>query len=64
MRLLSCLVLTFLALVVAAEAAPVLKMEADHHDWGTVVPGQKTQCRFVFHNDGDETLVVEKVRST
>ena len=47
-----------------AGAAPVLHMEADTYDFGTILEGTVITHDFVIENMGDEPLLIPNVRST
>jgi hypothetical protein len=45
-------------------AAPVLQTNESKYDFGEVFQGEKVRHVFEFVNDGDETLKIERVRSS
>ncbi len=48
----------------AATARPRLKFATDKHDFGKVKQGQSVSYEFVFENQGDAPLVIEKVETS
>lgn len=57
--------LAFLCLpVFAAFAGPTMQTERADHDFGTVIQGTKVEHVFVLRNTGDETLIIDQVRSS
>jgi hypothetical protein len=66
MRVITCLLATMLVLlvVVSAFAAPKLKVENAKYDFGEVFQGEKVLHTFSFKNEGDETLEIDRVRSS
>lgn len=45
-------------------AQPKISASEENYDFGDVVKGQKVQHDFVFTNEGNEDLVIEKVRAS
>jgi hypothetical protein len=58
---LACAALTFMS---SAQAGPAITFEKDSHDYGRVYYGDKVTAEFPFINSGDETLRIEKLRSS
>jgi hypothetical protein len=58
------LVLLAFALVSWAEAGPRIHFEKDSYDYGKVLYGETVTEKFHFTNTGDQTLIIEKVRSS
>ncbi len=58
------LLLAILLLPAAALAAPHLLAEAPLHNFGKIAEGSKHQHTFRFQNNGDQPLVISKVRSS
>jgi len=58
------LVLLAFALVSLAEAGPRIHFERDSYDHGKVLYGETVTEKFFFTNTGDQTLIIEKVRSS
>jgi hypothetical protein len=56
--------LTLLLAAVSVWAAPVVTVPAPEHDFGTILQGENVRHVFVFTNNGDTTLNVEKISSS
>lgn len=63
-RLAAILIAFSLALPVLAHAAPKIVFDKESHDYGVVRYGKMAEAKFEFTNKGDETLVIEKLRSS
>lgn len=66
MRITLCLVMIVLLLVGGSIvfAAPILRVDEETYDFGKVLQGEKVPHVFGFVNEGDETLVIDRVRSS
>ncbi len=51
-------------LAATALAAPSLEVEAASFDFGEISQGEKVRHVFIFSNVGDETLMIDRVRSS
>lgn len=47
-----------------ADSQPVIRFEEKTHDWGRVLEGDDVKHVFRFQNVGDETLKIEKVKTS
>jgi Protein of unknown function (DUF1573) len=58
------LLLLALPTLVSAGNGPKISFEKTEHDYGKVLYGDTVTTEFVFTNEGDETLVIEKLHAS
>lgn len=63
-RTLTGTMLAILALGIAATAQPMLEVDAEVYEFGTILEGYAIEHTFVLSNTGDEVLVIDRVRAT
>jgi len=54
----------FVLSVTNADSQPSIRFEAKIYDWGRVLEGDDVKHVFRFQNAGDETLKIEKVKTS
>lgn len=62
--LIALIVLASLPLMAAAAEGPRISFDKYRHDYGKVLSGDTVTEEFTFTNTGDETLIIEKLRSS
>ncbi|MDQ7781348.1 MAG: DUF1573 domain-containing protein [Desulfomonilaceae bacterium] len=63
-RLIASVALIILSVSGFAVAGPKISFEKESHDYGRVLSGETVTEEFTLTNIGDETLIVEKLRSS
>jgi len=63
-RRLAGVVLVGLVFGIAGLAAPMLEVDSEVYDFGTILEGYAIEHTFVLTNAGDETLIIDRVRAT
>lgn len=58
------LLLMLLATAAAVQAGPRIEATQVRHDFGKVNAGERAEHVFEIRNNGDETLVIQKVQSS
>ncbi len=63
-RLIALVALLNLSVFAVAGTGPRISFDKDSHDYGRVLSGDTVTEEFTFTNTGDETLIIEKLRSS
>ncbi len=64
LRIVALMLALSLMTAAAVEAAPHIKFLKEDHDFGRILYGDVVEVEYPFINNGDEALVIEKLRSS